>query len=197
MSELVSQSSQDPQSREGSLPMRFSNREAEQEWSGPVITQAGMDLLIRPASPSDHDALQSFFEQVSREDLYFRFLSGIRHVDEDRLQHMLCDDDDRSIDFLALDPDSGEILSSAMLASDEAFETAEFAVVTRQDMKGRGISWALLDHAVRYAKAMGIKKVSSLESASQAGALRLEREMGFTTRSCPDDATLMLVEKTL
>jgi len=197
MSDLSSQTPRYPRPHQGLSPGRFSNEEAEQDWSGTVETQSGMKIDVRPASPSDHDALKSFFEQVSRDDLYYRFLSGMHRVDEERLQHMLRDDDDLTIDFLALDSGTGEVLASAMLGADDRFERAEFAVVTRHDMKGRGISWALLDHAVRYAKAAGIKTISSLESATQSGALRLEREMGFTTRSVPDDATLVLAEKTL
>lgn len=194
MSELTLQS---PQPNDQSLPKRFSNQEAEQDWSGPVVTQTGEELLIRPANPLDHDALKSFFDQVSHDDLYFRFLSGLRQVDEDRLQHMLQDDDDQAIDFLAVSLESGEILASAMLCADDKFQVAEFAVVTRRDKKGCGVSWALLEHALRYAQAMGIKMVRSLESASQSDALKLEREMGFAVRSHPDDATLMLAEKTL
>jgi len=181
----------------GAVLRRFSNREAEAHWSGPVTTNSGVKLWIRPANPDDHDALVRFFESVSKEDLYFRFLSGIRKVDEDRLQNMLNDDDASSIDFLAVDERSGEILATAMLCAYDNSEKAEFAVCTRQDEKGRGISWSLLDHAVRYAKAMGVKKVTSMESASQSAALRLEREMGFKTRACPEDATLIIAEKSL
>jgi len=196
MSDLKSQSPRMSTPRDRPLSVRFSNQDAEKEWSSPVVTQAGVKLFIRPANPPDHDALKLFFERVSREDLYFRFLSGLRHVDEDRLNQMLDDTDDRAIDFLAVALESGEVLASALLCADEDFQTAEFAIVTREDMKGRGISWALLNHAERYARAMGIKKITSIESASQSGALSLEREMGFAVHSYPGDSTLLLAEKT-
>ena len=177
-------------------PKRFSNREAEKEWSGHVTTRAGLDILITPARPSDHDALVRFFDAVTPADIYFRFLSGMRKVDEERLQQMIEDDNDRTIDFLAVDPESGEILSSAMLGADEAFENADFAVCTREDMKHKGISWALLSHATRYAEAMGVKKISSVESAHQKEAIKMEWEMGFKIKPYPDDPSLILVEKT-
>lgn len=175
---------------------RFSNREAEKDWARVVKTQAGEEILVRPAGPSDKPMLARFFEGVSRRDLYFRFLSGIRKVDEERLTQMVDDSNDRTIDFLAVDPDSGEILASAMLGADEAFESAEFAVCTREDMKQRGISWVMLDHATRYAEAMGVRKITSLESAQQKDGLQLEREMGFELRPCPDDNTMIIAEKT-
>jgi acetyltransferase len=175
---------------------RFSNREAQERWSGPLTTRSGLKIFVRPARSGDRGLLERFFGSLTAEDLYFRFLSGIREIDDERLEAMLCDSDDYSIDFVALDVETGEILATAMLAADRAFDTAEFALATRPDAHGKGISWSLLDLAARYARAMGIKRLQSLQSASQADALQLEREMGFAVRTCPDDSTLMLAEKT-
>lgn len=174
---------------------RFSNREAEGEWSAEVTTQGGVEILITPARPDDKEALRRFFDSVARRDIYFRFLSGIRKVDEDRLMEMVDDSNDQTIDFLAFDPWTGEIMASAMLGADEAFECAEFAVCTREDAKGQGISWALFDHAVHYAKAAGVRKLTSLESADQHDAVRLEREMGFKIKSSADHPGMIVAEK--
>lgn len=178
------------------LLMRFSNREAQERWNGPVTTNSGMKVFIRPARSGDRAALERFFAQVSSEDLYFRFLSGVRQIDDARIEAMTHDTDDQSIDFLALDADTGEVVATAMLAADRAFEIAEFALCTRSDMKGRGISWALLDFAERYARAMGISSLRSLQNANQVDAIQLERELGFTISCVPDDATMRLAEKT-
>lgn len=175
-------------------PRRFSNREAQERWSGPVTTQSGLKVFVRPARSGDRAALERFFARLTQEGLYFRFLSGLRRIDEDRLEAMLCDTDDHSIDLLALDVDTGEVLAAAMLAADATFETAEFALSTRPDVRGKGISWALLELAARYAAAMGVGRLQSLQSAAQSDALQLEREMGFTVRTCADDPTLMLAE---
>lgn len=174
---------------------RFSNREAEADWSAEISTQCGEVILITPARPDDLEALKRFFEGVARRDIYFRFLSGMRKVDASRLAEMVDDTNDRTIDFLAFDPSTGEVLASAMLGADESFEGAEFAVCTREDMKQRGISWALLDHAARYAQAMGIKRVTSLESAEQRDAVQLEREMGFTIKSSSGNPGMIIAEK--
>lgn len=176
-------------------PRRFSNREAREEWSRSVTTREGVQLMIVPASMDDSDALIEFFDSVTPEDLYFRFLSGIRRVDEDRIRAMLRDDDDRTIDFLALDQDTGKVLATAMLVADAAFDSAEFAVCTRSDAKNQGVSWTLLDHAASYAQSMGVRRIFSVQSSCQADALRLEREMGFSIKMCPGDAREMLAEK--
>lgn len=175
---------------------RFSNREAEADWSATATTQTGVELAITPARADDRDALERFFDQVTPEDLYFRFLSGMRKVDDSRIKSMLRDDDDYSIDFLALDSDTDEILATAMLVADPEFDSAEFAICTRADAKNKGISWALLNHAAKYAASTDIQRIYSVQSANQADALALEREMGFSVRTSPDDPTTMLVEKT-
>jgi len=174
---------------------RFSNREANERWGGPITTSSGLKIFVRPARSGDRAALERFFARLTEEDLYFRFLSGLRKIDEDRLEAMLRDTDDHSIDFLAIEIETGEILATAMLVADREFETAEFALATRPDAKGKGISWALLSLAARYAEAMGIARLQSLQSASQADALQLEREMGFTVNTCADDHTLMLAQR--
>ena len=173
---------------------RFSNREALEKWSGEAVTRAGLKIFVRPARADDKAALEHFFGQLTQEDLSFRFLSGIRKIDDARLEAMLCDSDDQSIDFLAFDVETGEVLATAMLAADAKFETVEFALATLPGLKGKGLSWALLELAVRYARAVGVKRLQSLQNAGQADALQLEREMGFKVRACPDDYTLMLAE---
>lgn len=177
-------------------PCRFSNVEALEDWEVCTATATGVPLTITAARPEDRAALEAFFERVSPQDLYYRFLSGIKRVDEARIDAMVRDDDDMSIDFLALDSDTGEILATAMLMAEPGFEEAEFAICTREDAKGKGVSWALLDHAARYAEAMGVKRIFSVQSATQSDALQLEREMGFTVRPVQDEQTVKLVEKT-
>ena len=84
-----------------------------------------------------------------------------------------------------------------MLVADQNYDTAEFALSTRPDRRAHGVSWALLDHVARYARNVGIRRLTSLETADDEKALKLEREMGFTVHICPDEATLMLAEKVL
>lgn len=197
MSDTTSPQRPAPAAEHRTPPRRFSNREAEEGWTATATTRTGVELTITPARADDRDALERFFERVTPEDLYFRFLSGIRKVDDSRIKAMLRDDDDYSIDFLALDSDNGDILATAMLVADRDFDSAEFAMCTREDAKNKGISWVLLDHAANYAAAMGVRRIYSLQSASQTDALQLEREMGFTVRTNPGDPVHMLVEKIL
>ena len=46
-------------------------------------------------------------------------------------------------------------------------------------------------------KARGIGAIESIEARDNREAIALEREMGFTARSCPGDSTLILLSKRL
>lgn len=165
------------------------------EWSAQLITREGVELLVRPVMPDDEPRLAEFFSEVSPEDLRFRFLSAVHEVGHERLVAMTQIDYRRAMHFLAF---AGDVLvASAFLVSDPDRERAELAISVRAGWKGKGISWSLLQHVLRYADAEGIGSVESLESGENHAALRLEREMGFTTTPCPGSPSEMLVRKVL
>ena len=164
---------------------------------GDATTRSGFRFHIRPASPDDEPALAEFFTHVSRDDLRFRFLSAVREVGHERLAAMTAVDHDRTEDFLAIDPDGGAIIATAMLAADPKRERAEVAIAIREDFKRRGVSWTLLEHVTRYAGQQGFKVLESIESRDNRAAIELEREMGFSVESVPGDATLVIVRRAL
>lgn len=186
----------DPEPTTADFPRALSNAEAARDWATDLTTRSGVTFHVRPATPGDEQKLADFFLHVRQEDLYYRFLTGLFKVDKDRLVAMARDDDPQSIDFLAID-DEGSILATAQLSADDAFGIGEFAMCTRADRKHLGLSWTLLEHLVRYAQAMGIPKIQSIQSWDDRAALQLESEMGFDIHRDPGDSTLMIAEKAL
>ncbi len=166
-------------------------------WSADLTTRSGHAFHVRPAEPSDEAALADFFTHVDREDLRFRFLSAIQKVGHDQLDALVTVDHRRTENFLAIDPDTGLIIATAMLAADEALTNAEVAIAIRADFKRNGISWTLLDHVARFARAKGIKTLESMESRDNHQAIELERERGWIASSCPGDPTVMVLRVAL
>lgn len=160
-----------------------------------LTTKSGLSLSVRTARPADEDALREFFGHVSAEDLRFRFLSGLDHVREAQLAPLTHPDHQHSESYLAFDGET--LVASAVLAADEAMDTAEVAIAIRSDYKDRGIGWTLLDHVARCARQKGIRTLQSIESYDNHAAIELEREMGFVARSSPGDASLVIVEAQL
>jgi len=167
------------------------------DWSQDLTTRNGFLFHVRPASPADEDALAEFFKHVTLDDLRFRFLTGLNEVGHDRIAELAGIDHKQTENFLAFDKSDWTLIATAMLACDPALDRGEVAISIRSDYKNRGVGWELLAHIALYAEAKGVKLLEAIESRDNHAAIELEREMGFTAESCPGDATLVLVRRTL
>jgi acetyltransferase len=181
---------------EAGAASRMAIRPVPAAWSADAVTRAGVALHIRPAVPADAALLGAFFREVTPGDLRFRFLSSVGRVDSAQIAAMTQVDYRRTISFLALDP-VGAVVAAVMLAADPDLERAEIAMSTRSDMKGKGVSYTLLQHVLRYAETQGIAIIEAVEFADHDEALRMERELGFTALSCPDNPSLRIVRRAL
>lgn len=171
-------------------------RPVPMEWAADLVTRSGVTLHVRPVLPSDESALAEFFKHVSPEDKRFRFLSAVREVDHDRLVAMTQIDYRRTMNFLAFAED-GALIATALLTAAGDKSKAEFAISVRADWKGKGVSWTLVEHVLRYAKAEGIETVESLESRDNHAAIALEREFGFKAQGIDGSPGEVLVRKVL
>ncbi|MCW3848185.1 bifunctional acetate--CoA ligase family protein/GNAT family N-acetyltransferase [Sphingomonas sp. LB-2] len=171
-------------------------RPVPMEWAADLVTRSGAKLHVRPVLPSDEWALAEFFAHVSPEDKRFRFLSAVSEVDHDRLVAMTQIDYRRAMNFLAFAED-GTLIATALLTATGDKSKAEFAISVRSDWKGKGVSWRLVEHMLRYAKAEGIGSVESLESRDNHAAIALEREFGFKAQGVDGSPGEVLVRKAL
>jgi acetyltransferase len=162
-----------------------------------LTTHSGFIFHVRSADGSDEAVVSEFFTHVTPDDLRFRFLSAIQKVSQAQLVLLTQGDDRRVLNFLGFDMVTGCLLASATLAVDDDLEHAEVAIVIRSDFKGRGMGWSLLQHVSERAAAMGVKTLQAIESQGNRSAIQVERDMGFTSRPYPGDATLILLEKSL
>jgi len=167
------------------------------DWSRDLTTRIGFTFHVRPATPDDEPALGTFFEHVTPEDRRFRFLSSVKTVGHDRLVAMTSVDHRQTESFLAFEHEGGPIIATAMLACDAGLDTGEVAISISADYKNRGIGWELLGHLTLHAEAKGVKRLQSLENRSNRSAIELEKELGFTSETYPDDSTLVMLQKTL
>ena len=159
-----------------------------------LATRSGFEFNVRSVEPSDETALAGFFDNVTSDDIRFRFLSPVKKVGDAMLKQLVDVDHDGTEDYLAFAEGSDKIIASAEIAGDAKKETAEVAIVIHQDYKGRGMGWTLLEYVVQQAKHKGFKKLQSIESRQNHQVIELEREMGFRASSFPGDASLILLE---
>ncbi|MCG2841389.1 GNAT family N-acetyltransferase [Sandaracinobacter sp. RS1-74] len=157
-----------------------------------LVTRTGLEFEVRPATEADDALVKQLFRAVSPEDRRFRFLTAREELSDAQVEPITHVDHWRTESFLAFA--DGEAVATGMLACDKAMETGEVAISIREDRKGRGIGWTLLEFIAGEARRRGVKKLISIESRDNHSAIELEREMGFKARPLADDPTLVVLE---
>lgn len=158
-----------------------------------LTTHTGFRFEVRRARPEDEPTLAEFFTHVTSEDLRFRFLGAVKEVSHERLVAMTRSDDAHIHNFVAFSTD-GMLIAVATLASDRADRIGEVAICIRADRKHLGVGWDLLAYVSKYAEKLGLEAIESRENRA---AIEVERDMGFTVTTDPDDATLVQVRREL
>jgi len=162
----------------------------DQAWKADLTTQSGIRLFVRPARASNKAALTEFFRNLSPEDRRLRFRDA-DNVGEAEVAAMLAPGD-RVMTFLAFD-EARRLIACCSLFDEPGGETAEVTLSVGPDWKDKGVSWTLLEHALAYAKAHGLKCVRSIERGDDRDAINLEHEMGFVARLlCADPVEVSL-----
>ena len=167
------------------------------DWSQYLTTRTGFWFHVRPACPADEGTLAGFFTHVTRDDLRFRFLTGLDEVGHDRVAELVTIDHKCTENFLAFDLHGSMMIATAKLACDPGLDRGEVAVCIRKDFKHCGIGRELPADIAHFAEVKGVKTLESTEAHENHAAPELERDMGFTAEPYPGDSTLVLVRRTL
>ena len=144
-----------------------------------LFTRTGDRLRIRPVTDADRALLVDFFHHITAEDRRFRFLTTLKDVADDRIDTICRADYPAAISLLAFRDE--ELVAVATLAGGEDGK-AEIALSTLPQWKARGISWTLLEHAIRFAREHGATQIVSYEHCDNRAAIQVEHDMGFGIR---------------
>jgi acetyltransferase len=85
-------------------------------------------------------------------------------------------DYDREMALIALQ--GGGICAVVRLACDPNFETGEFAILVRTDLKGKGIGFALMSEILSYARSRGLRRMFGLVRPDNQAMLKMAKELG-------------------
>jgi acetyltransferase len=99
----------------------------------------------------------------------------------------------RAMAFVALEQSSGEMLGVVRLHSNANYEVAEYAVLVRSDLKGRGLGWLLMQQIIDYARAEHLQTIEGQVLRENATMLSMCSKLGFKITPDPNDADLHLV----
>jgi acetyltransferase len=131
----------------------------------------------------------------SPEDVRFRFLGPLKEFPHRMAGRLSQIDYSREMAFVAREAPGGAgtpILGVARLLADPDNEDAEFAIMVRSDLKGRGLGYALMTVLLAYARRKGLKVVHGDVLYENRTMLQMADELGFVRTAGPD-ATVVSV----
>src|SRR5260370_24382086 len=85
--------------------------------------------------------------------------------------------------FVALEEVTNEMVGVVRIQPDSIYETGEYAILLRSDLKGRGLGWALMQLIIEYAKSEGLKTISGDVLQENTVMLEMCRNLGFEVKT--------------
>lgn len=157
------------------------------------------NVLIRPIRTEDEPRLKAFFADAQPQDMRLRFFMARHELARSELARFSQIDYEREMTFIAVEsqgqgdqltPDAG-MLGEVRVITDPDNRRAEFAIMVRSDLEGRGLGHQLLAKMIRYLRSRGTAVLAG-ECLRQNGAMsKLARGLGFLVTPSDDGETLL------
>jgi acetyltransferase len=172
---------------------RFAVRPYPSQWEGQLVLRNNSPIAVRPMRPEDEPSIVRFLEHVAAEDLRLRFFHAVKEFSHQFVARLTQLDYARAMAFVALDIATGDVMGVSQIHSDSRYESAEYAILVRSDLKGNGLGWALMQFLIDYATAEGLKSLCGEVLTENATMVAMCRELGFSVKADPRDAGIELV----
>ena len=153
----------------------------------------GRALLIRPIRPEDETALGDLLNSLAPEDARMRFFDTMRRLPRSQLARFTQIDYDREMALVAIERDDDgteRSLGEVRAVADPDHTFADFAIVVRSELKGRGLGRLLLRSIIDYARRRGI---GELRGDTLSGNLRMQQlaqNLGFELKAGAERGTV-------
>jgi acetyltransferase len=157
-----------------------------------VVDFHGRSVLFRPIRPEDEPAHREFFSRLKSEDVRYRFFHVVRALAHSELARLTQIDYDREMAFIATaDDESGqpETLGVVRVLTDPDNRQAEFAIIVRSDLKGKGLGPRLMEKIVRYCRERGTEELVMSVMAGNRGMRGMAERFNFESVGTEDGVT--------
>jgi acetyltransferase len=159
----------------------------------------GQRLVVRPIRPEDEPAHRRFIERLDPDDIRMRIFYTRRELPHSELARLTQIDYAREMALVAVeaaeDGQEGETLGVVRAVSDPDNVEAEFAIIVRSDLKGRGLGRLLMQRIVDHARRQGLRRLIGDVLQGNRAMLELARHCGFTvdTEHSDDEAVRLVL----
>lgn len=144
-------------------------------------TTQGLTILLRPVKLSDEPLLKDFFNFLSDQSLYRRFISMRQDMPHERLQEFVVIDYTKEMVILATirEGEVEKVVGVGQYGINEENRTAEVALVVKDEYQNKGIGWELLSYLTYLAKREGLLGFTAEVLVENKPMLHLFEKMGF------------------
>ena len=169
----------------GSGPANFAVRPYPSQWQRHLEVKDGWRVFVRPIRPEDEPLIHAFLQHVTSHDLRLRFFAPMKQFSHEFIARLTQLDYARAMAFVAFDEATSELVGVVRIHSDSIYESGEYAILLRSDLKGRGLGWALMQMIIEYARSEGLKAISGDVLAENTVMLAMCRSLGFEVKPDP------------
>src|SRR5262245_30714227 len=170
----------------GSGPANFAVRPYPSQWQRHIEVKDGWRVFVRPIRPEDEPLIHRMLKHVTMQDLRLRFFAPMKEFTHEFIARLTQLDYARAMAFVALDEASNELVGVVRIHSDSIYESGEYAILLRSDLKGRGLGWTLMQMIIEYARSEGLKAISGDVLKENTTMLDMCRQLGFQVK--PDSS---------
>lgn len=156
----------------------------------------GRTFQIRPIRPEDEPVFQTLFAGLSADEIRMRFLHPMRTLSHKQAARLTQVDYDREMALVLAAPADAheqELYAHVQLLCDPDDERAEFSILVRHDLSGKGVGRFLMQQILAYARSRGLNEVFGNVLGENKAMLRLAKACGFTSRIDPEDPGSVIV----
>lgn len=161
-----------------------------------TVSVLGRDIVLRPIRPEDEPQHARFLDRVDERDMQLRFFYAVRVISHKQLARFTQIDYDREMAFIASADDgqpTAETWGVVRAIANPDNTEAEFAILVRSDLKGRGLGSLLMKKIIRYCTARGTVTLTGSVLHGNDRMLALARELGFIASPSDDASVVQLV----
>ncbi len=175
---------------------RLAIRPYPKELEEQLLLPDGRAFQMRPIRPEDEPIFQTLFSGLSEKEIRMRFLHPMRTLSHSQAARLTQIDYDREMALVLAAPANAreqELYAHVQLLCDPDDERAEFSILVRHDLGGKGVGRMIMERILAYARSLGIKEVYGDVLIENKAMLRLAEKLGFTSHFDPENPGSVVV----
>ncbi|OHB62613.1 MAG: 4-hydroxybutyrate CoA-transferase [Planctomycetes bacterium RBG_13_60_9] len=154
-------------------------------WRSAAVLDDGTLVSFRPMHPTDEPRVRDLFHSLSKQTMYYRFMSNVARLPQRQIQNFVYIDFRDEMAIVGTIPEAygDQIIAVGRYYLDPGTNRAEVAFIVRDNWQNRGTGTFLLKYLATIARGQGIAGFTAEVLADNMPMLAVLRKSGFRLRS--------------